>query len=290
MVDRVVKLFDFERGIVLDGTVGRAGHAASILRARPNLRVVCLDRDPSAIEEAKRRLAEFSDRVAFLRASFADLQAACELAGEEFIGMLLDLGASLDQLKDPARGFSFREAGPLDMRFDPSQDLTAFEIVNEWPADELERIFRRYGEERRARAVAAAIVGARRKRPIETTVELAGIVARVVRSKRIHPATRVFMALRIAVNGELEELESFLSAFPRFLMRGGRAVVISFHSLEDRLVKRCFAEYARDGFEHEGARMSFERVYKKPLVPGEREVAGNPRARSAKLRAIERVG
>jgi len=290
LADRVVELFDFEAGTVLDGTVGQAGHAVNILNARPRLKLVCVDRDPNAIEAAKRRLAGFSDRVAFLHSSFSNLQAAYELAGERFVGMLLDLGVSLDQLRDAARGFSFSEPGPLDMRFDPSQSLTAHEIVNRWSADELEQIFREYGEERRARSVAAAIVRARSKKPIETTMELAGLVAGVVRrAGRIHPATRVFMAIRIAVNRELDELKSFLEAFPRYLATGGTTAIISFHSLEDRLVKRCFARYARSGFEHGDERMEFELIYKKPLTAGDREVRMNPRARSAKLRAIRRV-
>jgi len=290
LVSRIVELFDFEKGTVLDGTVGQAGHALAILESRPGLRLVGVDRDPQALEVARRRLQKFSDRVVLLHASFAELDRIREAAGEDFVAMLLDLGVSLDQLKAPDRGFSFQEPGPLDMRFDPSQQLTAYEVVNRWPERELERIFRDYGEERKARAVAAAIVRARQKKPIESTDELARIVARVVRGgRRIHPATRVFMAIRIAVNDELGHLERFLQRFPEFVARGGRVAIISFHSLEDRLVKRRFVQLAREGFQSGDEVRKFELVFKKPVVPAAEEIAANPRARSAKLRAIERA-
>jgi len=290
LAGRIVELFDFEKGVLLDGTVGQGGHAKSILQAHPNLFVVCVDRDPQALDSAKTRLAMFSDRVIFIKSSFADLEKICGEAKEKFVGMILDLGLSLDQLKDSERGFSFQASGPLDMRFDPEQELTASDIVNSWSAVDLEKIFSKFADVREAKKVAAAIISARKIRFIETTGELANIIARVVRSRRIHPATKVFMALRIAVNRELEELGKFLEKFPRFLASGGKVAIVSFHSAEDRLVKRCFVSYAREGVTAEEGNLSFKLVFKKPLVPDVKEISENPRARSAKLRAIERTG
>lgn len=275
---------------MLDGTVGQGGHAEKILQANPSIFIVCVDRDERALDSAKKRLSMFSERVTFIKSSFADLENIQNIVGEKFVGILLDLGTSLDQLRDKERGFSFQARAPLDMRFDSDGETTAYDVVNYWQMEKLGKIFREYADIGQAKRVAQAIVGARKKKRIETTAELAEIVKKVVRSKKIHPATKVFMALRIAVNRELEELEKFLCRFPAYLEPQGKVAVISFHSKEDRLVKRYFAKYAREGFADESEKMGFELIYKKPCVAERGEILENPRARSAKLRAIKRVG
>lgn len=288
-MSRIVELFRFEKGVILDGTVGQGGHAEQILQANSNVFLVCVDRDESALENAKKRLSMFSDRTTFVKSSFADLKGIQNIVGEKFVGILLDLGVSLDQLKDKKRGFSFLARAPLDMRYDLSDKTTAYDIVNHWSEEELEKIFREYADISQSKRVANAIVSARKKKPIETTDELAEIVAKVIRSKRIHPATKVFMAIRMAVNQELEQLEKFLREFPSHLERKGTVAVISFHSVEDRLVKRYFSKYAKEGFLDKGEKIEFELVYKKPCVPEREEILENPRARSAKLRAIRKI-
>jgi len=283
-------------GCYIDATVGLGGHARAILeQSAPDGRVLAIDRDPDALARARAALEGFEDRVAYVRGQFRDLEALASDAG--FVpcdGILLDLGVSSLQLGDAARGFSFREDGPLDMRMGPDASMTAAELVNEWPEDALERVLREYGEERHAGRVARAIVSAR---PIGSTRELADVVASVVRGTgRIHPATRTFQALRIAVNEELGSLEEALPQAVRVLRQGGRLVVISFHSLEDRIVKQFFAREARNCICPPripkcvcGHHATLAPVTKKPIRATGKEVARNPRSRSARLRIAERL-
>lgn len=280
-------------GVFLDGTTGAGGHAVEIARrVGPDGILVCADADPSMLEAARERLAGFP-WVRLVRADFADLPLLREAAGgRAFDGALLDLGISSLQLDDPGRGFSFRAEGPLDMRRDPgSGGPTAASILRDATEKDLADLFHRFGEERFSRRIARAVVQRRRTDPVRTTAELADLVAGAIPRRawprNIHPATRVFQALRIAVNGELDSLAAFLEAIPRHLAPGGRVAVISFHSLEDRLVKTAFRGHAavREG---EGAFL--ERMTRKPVVPSEREARENPRARSAKLRVAGRCG
>ena len=275
----VLSLLDPKPGrLICDATVGTGGHAEAILARGAEL--VGLDKDPQALELARARQARFGPRVQLLHADFRDLRTALSRLGVKAIdGVLFDLGVSSLQLDSPARGFSFREEAPLDMRMDPAQPRTAAELVNRLPEPELARILWEYGEERYARRIARAIVRARDKAPIRTTSELARLVARCYPPgrHRIHPATRTFQALRIAVNDELSVLEEGLTQAIELLSPGGVVCVISFHSLEDRIVKHLFRERAAKG--------KLELLTKKPLRPSAEEVARNPRARSAKLRA-----
>ncbi len=277
--------------IFLDGTTGAGGHAAALAaRIGPQGLLVCADADPSMLEIAGRELEAFP-WVRLVRADFADFGVLREAAGgRAFDGALLDLGISSLQLDDPARGFSFREEGPLDMRRDPDGGgPTAAEILRDAREKELADLFYRFGEERFSRRIARAVVERRKRAPVRTTTGLAELVSsaipRKVWPRDIHPATRVFQALRIAVNRELDSLAAFLDAIPRHLSAGGRVAVISFHSLEDRLVKTAFRRQAAG--EGEGG-ATLERMTRKPVVPSEREARENPRARSAKLRAARR--
>jgi 16S rRNA (cytosine1402-N4)-methyltransferase len=282
----------------IDGTLGLGGHAAGILdRSAPDGQLLGLDMDHAALEIAGERLQKYGNRAHLRHASYEDMrQVADALGWSEVDGVLLDLGVSSIQLDDAHRGFSFRRDGPLDMRFDNAQDLTAEMLVNEAHQDELVDILTRYGEEPRARRVARAIVAAR---PLRTTRELAEVVSRVAARKRggVDPSTRTFQALRIAVNNELETLEVGLQRAIGLLAPGGRIVVISFHSLEDRIVKRTFARESRDCIcpprqpictcDHIA---QLRLLTRRPLRPEQAEVQENPRARSARLRAAERIG
>jgi 16S rRNA (cytosine1402-N4)-methyltransferase len=279
-------------GAYLDATLGLGGHAQGILeRSAPDGRLLGMDADPQALAIAQERLAPFGERVTLAQGRHVELaQVAAAHGLREFQGILMDLGVSSLQLDDARRGFSFREAGPLDMRMDPDGALTAEEIVNTWPEQELARIIYAYGEERYARRVARAIAAAR---PLHDTTELAAIVARAVRtSGGIHPATRTFQALRIAVNGELESLEQALPQALGLLAPGGVLAVIAFHSLEDRIVKQFLVRESRDCICPPrlpqcvcGHVAQLERITKKPIGPSEQEREANPRSRSARLRA-----
>ncbi|MCP9446071.1 MAG: 16S rRNA (cytosine(1402)-N(4))-methyltransferase RsmH [Nitrospira sp.] len=275
--------------VILDCTVGYGGHAEMLLRSSDaTMKLIGLDRDGEAIAYSKERLAEFGDRVTLKQTDYRDLKCCLmDMGMSQVGGVLFDLGASSPQFDDPRRGFSFREDGPLDMRMDRTTEMTAATLVNREPEHALADIIYRYGEERYARRIARAIVRAREQSPIETTGELASIIARAVpasyRHGRIHCATRTFQALRIATNRELESLEPALDDAADLLAPGGRLCVISFHSLEDRIVKRVFRALAQGP----GARLSV--LTKKPIVPAEEECRENPRARSAKLRVAERV-
>ncbi len=277
-------------GRYIDGTLGGGGHAQALLAASaPDGRLLGIDADPAALAAAGARLAPFGGRVALAHGNF---RAIGELARQhgftQVDGILLDLGVSSHQLDTAERGFSFNADAPLDMRLDPTEGATAADLVNELPEIELADLIYRYGEERGSRRVARLIVEARRRHPIERTTELAEIVARALggRHGKIHPATRTFQALRIAVNRELESLETALPQAVELLAPGGRLAVIAFHSLEDRIVKLFFrAESGYGG--GVGDRLAI--ITKKPIEAGEAEARTNPRSRSAKLRVAERT-
>lgn len=284
MLDEVVQWLRPRAGAVLvDGTLGGGGHTRALAeRVGASGRVLALDRDPAAVAAAETNLAGLP--VAVVRANFADLpEVLNEMEIAEVDGVLLDLGVSSDQLADPERGFSFAAAGPLDLRFNPSAGKPAWRLLERLKPEHLAELISRYGEERYARRIAAAIADRRRTSPIRTAAELAELVRRCVPRSRtghsIDPATRTFQALRIAVNDELKWLEVALRRLPDCLAREGRLVVISFHSLEDRRVKEAFRDDSR-----------LQPLTKKPLRPSEQEVAANPRSRSAKLRVAERSG
>jgi 16S rRNA (cytosine1402-N4)-methyltransferase len=267
----------------VDVTVGAGGHAAAIMRASSTC-MLGMDRDEAALSLARERLAEFGDRVMLHRSDFGAIKSVMEESGFEGADAILaDLGMSSFALDDPERGFSFRFDGPLDMRMDQRQRLRAYDLVNEENEEELARIIYQYGEERASRRIARMIAEARRRRPVETTGELRAIVERALGARRrggMHPATRTFQALRIAVNREMESLGELLRDAPAMLNPGGRMLVISYHSLEDRPVKERFREKANSG--------EYIAIARKVIKPSKAEIASNPRARSARVRCIER--
>lgn len=275
--------------IFLDCTVGYCGHAESILEAgAPTGIVLGIDRDPVAIEAGRKQLERFGTRAVLIKGHFVDLkQHLSDRSIERIHGVLFDLGVSSPQIDAPGRGFSFQAEGPLDMRMDQSAGVTAADIVNGTDETDLANMIYEFGEERYSRRIARAIVRARASRPIKTTNELVAVIEGAVpghyRRGRIHPATRTFQALRIAVNQELEHLEPALRDAADVLAQGGRLCVISFHSLEDRIVKHTFRALA--------ARPSgeLEILTKRPQLPTDEEINRNPRSRSAKLRVIQRV-
>src|SRR4051812_9558028 len=285
-------------GVYCDATLGGGGHAERILRATaPDGRLVGIDRDPAALAAAGARLSPFGDRVTLVHGTFGDARAILERLGLVPIdGFVLDLGVSSPQLDRGARGFSFRNEGPLDMRMDPTGGETAEALIRRIGIDELADLLRRWGEERYAGRIARAIKEGVMAGEITSTTEMAGVIARVVPSRERHkdPATRTFQALRIAVNDELGELERFLADFPSLVKPGGRVVVIAFHSLEDGLVKNRFRDLAKEsGYPPDiAAKMGLppatvKVLTRKPLEASAAEVQANPRARSAKLRGAE---
>lgn len=284
----------------LDGTLGGGGHSEQILvDSSPDGQVLGLDWDDEALTEARRRLARFRDRVTLRRSNFsAAREILSEIGWHSVHGVILDLGASLDQLRSEERGFSFRSQARLDMRMDRRQSLDAYQIVNSYPATELENIFRTFGEERRARSIALRIVESRRGQSIETAAQLAQLIERVKGhgAHGHHPATQCFQALRIAVNQELHHLGLFLADGYELLEANGRMVIISFHSLEDRLVKASFRKWSRECLCPPrapvcrcGWSQKVRLLTRKPVVPSASEIKSNPSARSAKLRAVERI-
>ena len=288
-------------GTYLDGTLGLGGHSYEIASRLTTGRLICVDRDETAIERAGKRLAVFGDRVTLVHANFSDVAAILASLGVDGVdGMLFDLGVSSPQLDEAQRGFSYMLDAPLDMRMDASAGLTAWEVVNTWSAERLNRILWDYGEERYARRITAGILAAREKAPIASTGELVGIIraalpAAALREKQ-HPAKRSFQAIRIAVNDELGAVAAMMDTAPDRLNIGGRLCVISFHSLEDRIVKAGIA--ARENGctcprEAPVCTCGFVRtlrsVSRKPILPSEEEIERNPRSRSAKLRVAERV-
>ncbi|MDT5270921.1 MAG: rRNA (cytosine1402-N4)-methyltransferase [Acidobacteriota bacterium] len=299
----VVELLAPERGgLFVDATLGLGGHSEAILEASPDTRVLGIDRDREAIRLASDRLARFGTRFRAAHASFRDIERVLAEAGEgELSGILADLGVSSLQFDTPERGFSFRHDAPLDMRMDASGDEeTAAELLERLPEEEIAQVIYEYGEERKSRRIARWIVERReRGESVSTTGELAALVARAVgykRGDRVHPATRTFQALRIAVNGELEGLDEFVETAVDLLQTGGRLAVISFHSLEDRVVKRALRRLSghcecgrRLPVCACGARHAVEVLTRRPVVPSEPELEANPRARSAKLRACSKL-
>jgi len=284
LLDQVCELFS-DRKIIsfLDATLGFGGHAEALLKAHPELEeYVGVDRDVRALALARERLQPFGTRVRFVHANFSNFdQSVCQ----QFDGILLDLGVSSMQLDDPEKGFSFRKDGPLDMRMDSSQRLTAAEVVNNFSEKKIADILWEYGQERRSRKIANAIVVARQRAPIKTTFELCraceGVAGKIRGSYHLHPMTLVFQALRIYVNDELGSIERGVTKAIDALAPGGRLAVISFHSLEDRIVKNIFRERA-------GPKKEILLLTKKPMIPTEQEVKENRRARSAKMRVVER--
>jgi len=304
MLEEIAGLIDAGPGAVyVDATVGFGGHAERLAEmAGPGGRVLGLDRDPMALEAAGKRLAGFGDRVTLVHARFSEIDEVARTAGFGGVqGILFDLGVSSAQLDVQERGFSFHGSAPLDMRMDTTRSgPLASDLLGALSLDELTRVFRDWGEERWASRIAGFIVRARRRAPIETADQLVAIIKEAVpasaRRQGPHPARRVFQALRIAVNDEMTELEAALSKVADTLAVGGRAVVISYHSLEDRIVKLAFRAAERGcrcppGLPECrcGGRPTLKVLTRRPLLPSESEVAGNPRARSAKLRAAERV-
>lgn len=274
--------------VIVDATAGTGGHSFAIApHVLPTGRLIALDRDRQSLEVAAGRLKEFEPQAGCVHGNYRDLPDILQRLGIPAIdGLLLDLGMSSPQVDRAERGFSFLREGPLDMRMDAGQDMTAEALVNELSADELAMLFETLGEERFAARIARRIADERRTRRFTSTVQLAQAIAQAVpgsaRHGRLHPATRVFQALRMAVNDEVGALGELLSALPALLRPGGRAVILTYHSLEDRPVKRAFAQGKQSGL--------WRVLTKKPLCATEDEVAANPRARSAKLRAIERLG
>ncbi|MBW1996585.1 MAG: 16S rRNA (cytosine(1402)-N(4))-methyltransferase RsmH [Deltaproteobacteria bacterium] len=303
LVDTVVEyLLTSTKDVYVDGTVGTGGHSEALgKRLEHGGRLICLDRDPIALCLSRKRLSFLGDRVTIIRGNYREIDGILGGLGIAKVGgILLDLGMSSHQLDRSGRGFSFTRDEPLDMRMDPDEPLTARQLINESPTGELERIIREYGEEKRARILVRAIERARSRRPIESSRELAGIItstlSRYYRNSEKHPATRTFQALRIAVNGELENLEVFLKKAPLLIKPGGRLVILSYHSLEDRMVKRCMVEWERQCDCPRdfpvckcGKKPLFRRLTKKGIRPGQKEIERNPRARSAILRAAERL-
>ena len=287
-------------GRYLDGTIGAGGHALGVLKASsPDGVLLGMDRDPAALAFAARRLASYSGRLELVQGSFDQMEEHASQFGLQGLnGILLDLGLSSRQLDDPQRGFSFRLEGPLDMRFDPGEQITASKLVNGLPVEELAALIGRYGEERHSYRIARAIAAAR---PLQTTLELATLIERVVpREGKVrggmHPATRTFQALRIAVNQEMKALSEALPQAIRLLQKGGRLVVISFHSLEDRIVKQFFRREAQDCLCPPGIpvctcghRATLKVLTRKPIQPTAAEVEVNPRSRSARMRVAERL-
>jgi 16S rRNA (cytosine1402-N4)-methyltransferase len=288
-------------GIYVDGTLGRAGHSVEIAKRLTTGKLIGIDRDATAIAAAGERLTDYRERIELVHGNFRDISTILDQSGIEKVdGMLFDLGVSSPQLDESARGFSYMHDAPLDMRMDRSAALSAGDIVNTWDERALKKILYEYGEERYASRIAAAIVRSRKEKPVETTYELVEIIrsampASALREKQ-HPAKRSFQAIRIAVNDELHAISDMLAAAVERLKPGGRICVISFHSLEDRIVKTAFAIRERGCTCPKdfpvcvcGFKQTLKVITKKPIVPDAEELVRNPRARSAKLRVAERV-
>jgi 16S rRNA (cytosine1402-N4)-methyltransferase len=294
-----------DHGVYVDGTVGGGGHAQAILQIAPGASLIAIDRDPDAVMASEAALARTGagDRARIVHGAYGDLPEILQGLGVAKVdGILLDLGVSSPQLDVAERGFSFTKAGPLDMRMDPTSGSTALELLHSLRPDELAELLRELGEERHARKIARLIKEALEADHLHTTLDLAKVAASAIplveqRKSKIHPATRTFQALRIAVNGELAQLERLLAAFPDLLAPGGRCAIISFHSLEDRLVKNRFRDLAWTSSlpprlaEQAGERVApvCEVITRKPVIATDDETARNPRARSAKLRVCERT-
>ena len=288
-------------GVYVDGTLGRAGHSSEIAKRLTNGRLIAIDRDTVAIDAAKIRMAEYADKVTFVHSDFRNVkQVLTDLNIDKIDGILLDLGVSSPQLDDASRGFSYMADAPLDMRMDRSMKLSAYEVVNGYDEASLRRIFFEYGEERYSAKIAANVVKRREIKPIETTLELVDVIknampASALREKQ-HPAKRCFQAIRIAVNDELGALSQVLEDIVDLMAEGGRIAIITFHSLEDRIVKKSFNEQVNPCTCPPsfpvcvcGKVAKLKLVNRKPILPSDNEIETNPRARSAKLRVAERI-
>jgi len=287
MVEEVTDLLITDRGgIYVDATVGAGGHTKRLIeKLDKNGKVIAIDWDPEMLNLSMLNLSDYLDRIKFIGGNFSNLDEILKKQGISFIsGLLLDLGVSSIHFDKASRGFSFKNEGPLDMRINPANPLTAYAIVNTWPYQQLEHLIRICGE-RFSHKITKAIVEEREKKEIKTTKELASIIERVIpkketSKKKIHPATKTFLALRVAVNYEFDNLTKVLQKAVSVIVPGGRIAIITFHSLEDRIVKETFRFMAKMG--------GWKLITKKPITPKEEEIQNNPRARSAKLRVIER--
>lgn len=300
LLAEVLESLALDKGkVIVDGTLGLAGHSLEILKKIGSQgKLIGFDCDQNHLAYAEKRLSDYKNNTVLVNSNFAHLKS--ELLARDYPdvdGVLLDLGIASPHVDDPSRGFSFREDGPLDMRLDSSLELTAADVVNKYDTDSLTRIFRVYGEERYAPKIARKIVEVRKEQEITTTHQLADLILAIVHKKdRIHPATRVFQALRIEVNQELEVLKEVLGQAIEVLKPGGRLVVISYHSLEDRIVKHFFKDKTKDCICPKilpvcqcDVQPEIKIITKKPIVPGEIEISDNPRSRSAKMRVIEKL-
>ena len=290
-----------EDGIYVDGTVGLGGHSYEIAKRLTTGKLICFDRDETAIKRSKERLAEFSEKITFIQDNFCNVIADLnELGIDKVDGMMFDLGVSSPQLDEAERGFSYMHDAPLDMRMDQSNTLSAWFVVNKWPREKIERILKEYGEEKNFRIITNSIIKAREVKNINTTGELVEVVLKALpasaRREKQHPAKRLFQAIRIAVNDELGSLQEMVDTAPDKLNVGGRLVIISFHSLEDRIVKKAIqkrengctcpreAPICTCGF-----KQTLKSVNRKPITASREELENNPRSRSAKLRVAEKV-
>ena len=288
-------------GIYVDGTMGGGGHSLEIAKRLTTGRLICIDQDPNAHEAAGKRLAEYKDRITFVRDNFVNIKSILDSLGIEKIdGMLLDIGVSSHQLDEAERGFSYQQDAPLDMRMNPDRPFSAYDVVNGYDEDELDRVIFTYGEERWARRIAQFIVKEREAKPIETTGELVDIIKKAVpkgaRKDGPHPAKRTFQAIRIEVNGELEVLQRAIDDVAARLAVGGRLCIITFHSLEDRIVKEAFRKQESPCICPPqfpvcvcGKKPLGRVITRKPILPSKEELEENPRSRSAKLRVLEGV-
>lgn len=288
-------------GIYVDGTMGGGGHSLEIAKRLTTGRLICIDQDPNAHEAAGKRLAEYKDRITFVRDNFGNIANILDSLGIEKIdGMLLDIGVSSHQLDEAERGFSYQQDAPLDMRMNPDRPFSAYDVVNGYDEDELDRVIFTYGEERWARRIAQFIVKEREAKPIETTGELVDIIKKAVpkgaRKNGPHPAKRTFQAIRIEVNGELEVLQRAIDDVAARLAVGGRLCIITFHSLEDRIVKEAFRKQENPCICPPqfpvcvcGKKPLGRVITRKPILPSKEELEENPRSRSAKLRVLEGV-
>lgn len=288
-------------GIYVDGTMGGGGHSLEIAKRLTTGRLICIDQDPNAHEAAGKRLAEYKDRITFVRDNFGNIKSILDSLGIEKIdGMLLDIGVSSHQLDEAERGFSYQQDAPLDMRMNPDRPFSAYDVVNGYDEDELDRVIFTYGEERWARRIAQFIVKEREAKPIETTGELVDIIKKAVpkgaRKDGPHPAKRTFQAVRIEVNGELEVLQRAIDDVAARLAVGGRLCIITFHSLEDRIVKEAFRKQENPCICPPqfpvcvcGKKPLGRVITRKPILPSKEELEENPRSRSAKLRVLEGV-
>ena len=288
-------------GIYVDGTMGGGGHSLEIAKRLTTGRLICIDQDPNAHEAAGKRLAESKDRITFVRDNFGNIKSILDsLEIEKIDGMLLDIGVSSHQLDEAERGFSYQQDAPLDMRMNPDRPFSAYDVVNGYDEDELDRVIFTYGEERWARRIAQFIVKEREAKPIETTGELVDIIKKAVpkgaRKDGPHPAKRTFQAIRIEVNGELEVLQRAIDDVAARLAVGGRLCIITFHSLEDRIVKEAFRKQENPCICPPqfpvcvcGKKPLGRVITRKPILPSKEELEENPRSRSAKLRVLEGV-